>query len=164
MSLSYSDTVYRVARAAGMPAALSALIVAQARHETADFTSNVFRRCNNAFGYKAVAGAEKCTLSPENDFYKYYPSLSDSVREVVGWIRRRQQEGRFPADLATVRTPAQYAELLKNSGYYGAPVTEYRAGLTRFLLPSAKSSFPGLLVLAGLAWLLWVRRGKNATY
>jgi uncharacterized FlgJ-related protein len=153
--------IYDQARAEGMPPALAALIVAQARHESANFTSNVFRKCGNLFGYKAVYSAPKCILSPESDYYKKYNAIADSVKEVTDWIKRRQREGRFPADLRAVDTPEVYARLLKQSGYYGAPESEYSNALARWLQPYPEKKGSGFIFL-GLAALatygLWKKR------
>lgn len=148
-----------------MPPALSALIVAQARHETGNFTSNVFKKCANLFGYKAVYSAPKCTGSPEGDYYEDYKGdYLASVDEVVNWIKRRQREGRFPDDLSQVNTPAIYARLLKENGYYGAPEAEYRAALARHLGADLgpPTGGTGTLLLFGLAIAaaLMLRRGK----
>src|SRR5574341_835621 len=128
--------IFQTVRAAGFPDALSNLIVSMARHETGDYTSNVFKTCNNLFGYKYVGqstAAGACSVSPEGDRYAMYNSYADSVRELVLWIKRRQSEGRFPVDLATITTAEQYANLLKQGGYYGDTVLNYTTGLKRFL-------------------------------
>lgn len=151
--------IYGQARAGGLPSALSNLVVAQARHETADFTSNVFRNCKNFFGYKYVgqSGAASCTQAPEGGSYAIYPELAGSVNELIAWIRRRQNDGTFPKDLSTITTAAQYAQLLKGAGYYGDPVAVYAAGLRRFAVNyGAVISFGGVLV-AGLVWWYFSR-------
>jgi len=134
--MTFDERIYNKAIADGMPAILSTLIVAQARHETGNYTSNVFKTCNNCFGYKWVGQSTSkgpCTGSPEGDSYAAYASIEDSVHELTAWIKRRQRDGKFPANLSSITTPDQYATLLKNSGYYGAPVNEYLAGLIHWL-------------------------------
>lgn len=131
-----SSLIYAECRAKGLPLALSNLIVSQARHETADYTSNVFKSCNNLFGYKYVGQALStgpCVASPEGDRYAAYSSYANSVAELVAWIVRRQKEGIFPQNLAEITTAEKYAELLKAGGYYGSTVTVYASGLKRFL-------------------------------
>lgn len=123
----------------GFPKMLSELIGAQAAHETGNFTSNAYQKDNNCFGYKAVNGDHdqigNGITSTEGDPYAKYATIQDSTDDVLRWIKRRQREGKFPADLTTIMTIQQYAELLKQCGYYGAPVSEYIEGLTRFFSP-----------------------------
>lgn len=128
-----------------MPPALALLIVAQARHETAGYSSNVFTRCNNAFGYKYVGqslSTGACTASPELDYYAGYASIEDSTHEVTAWIKRRQKDGSFPADLNTITTSEQYAQLLKNAGYFGDTWTNYANGLAYWLTKIANIATP----------------------
>ena len=128
--------IYGYASAAGMPSNMCYLIEAQSKHETGSYTSNAFLKNNNCFGYKYVKGAKyqigAGITSTESDPYAKYASVEDSVKELVAWIGRRQASGKFPADLTTIKTPAEYATLLKNCGYFGAPLQEYIAGLTKF--------------------------------
>jgi uncharacterized FlgJ-related protein len=165
----YQRLVYTKARAAGFPVALSNLIVAQAMHESANFTSNVFKACNNAFGYKFVgqSRATACSISPEGDAYAKYTSLADSAEEIIDWIKRRQKEGIFPANLAVITTAAEYARLLKKAGYYGAPEALYANALDRHLKSlnvyevPATGGFKTALLAAGLLFLtfrLWKKR------
>lgn len=125
------QTIYNVLRGAGIPDPLSSFVVAQARHETANFTSNVFRTCNNAFGYKAVFGAPNCSQAPEGGSYEKYPAINDSALEIARYLFRRESDGTFP-DLASITSLDQYAALLKSAGYYGAPLLEYQSGLRRW--------------------------------
>lgn len=125
--------IYNTLKGDGIPDPLSLFVVAQAKHETANFTSNVFKTCNNAFGYKAVFGATPCTQAPEGGSYKFYPGgVVDSAHELSAYLKRRVADGKFPA-LQTITSPEQYATLLKNAGYYGAPLNEYIAGLLRWI-------------------------------
>lgn len=153
--------IYKIAREEGFPPFLSMLMGAQAAHETDNFTSNVFRKCNNAFGYKSLSTSTDCTGSPEGNSYKFYRNLEDSAKEVVNWIKRRQREGKFPADLSSVKTANQYATLLKNAGYYGDPIGVYEGGLTRYsFIPtdSVKTAGVGIgTVLVGIATIYMLR-------
>lgn len=120
----------------GLPPALSNLVVSQARHETNNFTSNSFVKFNNGFGYKYTGNKWQSGMgvrSPEGDFYAAYANIENSTREIVDWIYRRMREGKFPANLGDIRTPEQYATLLKNAGYYGDDLENYIAGLKRWL-------------------------------
>lgn len=135
----YDQLIYNIARASGFPDNFSRLLVAQCRHESAykgiPYNSPVFLANNNFNGYKFVGQkiAKKGSLSPEGDYYAKYAKVEDSAKELINWIKRRQLEKKFPADLSTINTPAKYAELLKNAGYYGDNVKNYTNGLIRWL-------------------------------
>ena len=129
--------IYSTAFSDGMPENLCALIEAQSKHETDDYSSNAFVKDNNCFGYKYVSGAHwqlsTGITSSEGDPYARYASIQNSVHEICDWIKRRQKEHKFPFDLTTVSTPETYAILLKNCGYYGDTTANYIAGITHFL-------------------------------
>lgn len=150
--------------AGGYSPAFANLVVAQARHETGDFTSNVSKNCLNLFGYKYVgqSGAVACSGSPEGDNYAKYSAVAGSVDELINWIRRRQKEGTFPpGDLSQVNTPEKYAQALKAAGYYGDSVSNYTSGLKRFLTNyGPRIAFNAGLALA-LGILVWYVSRKN---
>ena len=149
----------------GLPATLANLLVAQAAHETSNFTSRFFRDYNNAFGY-SYAGSRYQSgaggIADNGQPIGVYPSVADSTREVVDWIYRRQREGKFPADLATITTPEQYAKLLKDAGYYGDTLSNYTAGLKRFFVnlyqEIGKPPIAGALLVIGLLLILALRK------
>jgi uncharacterized FlgJ-related protein len=131
----YDQLIYDVARRSGFPDNFARLLVAQCKHESANYSSPVFKANNNLNGYKFVGQkiAKKGTLSPEGDYYAKYAKVEDSAKELVNWIKRRQMEKKFPADLTTINSPGKYAELLKASNYYGDSVKVYTNGLIRWL-------------------------------
>lgn len=137
-----------------MPAQLSYLMVAQARHETGDFTSNFFRKYNNAFGY-TYSGSKyqigRGDIADNGYNIAAYASVADSTKEIADWIKRRQAEGIFPQDLSTIQTPEQYAQLLKARNYFGDTLANYTAGIKRYFSNNpAIAAGSGLLIL-GLA-------------
>lgn len=92
-----------------------ALILAIARHETGNFSSNVYRTCNNAFGLKTYKRTNCPAPTGEgvNLFYKYFLSPGDSVLDFVNWLERRN----IKPDLSDL-------EILKKmglAGYYTDP-------------------------------------------
>lgn len=126
--------VYAKALSLGVPDTLAKLIVAQSKHETGNYMSNAFLRNKNLFGYKYVGqkNATQGIKSSESDYYANYVSIDDSVTELVNWIKRRQKEGKFPANLASITTAETYATLLKNANYYGDKLQVYVNGLKKF--------------------------------
>lgn len=160
----YSQRVFNQARRGspvnpqGLPVALSNLVTAQARHESANFTSPLFLSDNNAFGYDYTGNANQVGPSLRShggNYYAKYSSLENSVDEIVDWIYRRAREGKFPANLATIQSPNDYATLLKNSKYFEDDVTNYQNGLTRWLTNYGTLAGGSLLALVGLAWVGW---------
>jgi len=149
----------------GLPENLAVLLVAQAKHETGDFTSNGFRIGNNAFGYSYVKGGVWQLPTPgriadNGQPLAQYRDVENSTKEVVDWIYRRVGEGKFPKDLRTITTPEKYALLLKQSGYYGDTYANYSRGLTAFLkdlVPEYVRDNPatGLLLLAVGGFAMW---------
>lgn len=141
--------VFNAGIAGGMPNTVASLLVAQAKHESANFTSSVYRNNNNAFGYKYVgqSGAMKGTVSPEGDYYARYVSLYSSATEVVNWWKRRIKEGKVKS-WQDISTPESYSLALKTCGYYGDSVSNYLAGLKRWFIEFGQVKDEGLAVLA----------------
>ena len=136
---------------------MKAIHNAQAKHESANFTSAVFRDCSNAFGYSATSSNVSC---PGHSFYKAYNNLSESVNELCQWIKRRQREGKFPSNLNEIQTPEQYALLLKNSGYYEDSFNNYANGLQRWfvkILPYGTAIIGILLIV----FVLIINKGNK---
>lgn len=98
---------------------LAGFMVAQSKHETANYTSPVFKHNNNAFGYKYYKGSlyqiGRGTGSPEGNAYAKYKNVQDSAREVADWI------GRGQTAFASVNTITDFATALKK----GRPGYEY---------------------------------------
>jgi hypothetical protein len=99
--MDYGQVIFDTLISQGLPVSLSNLVVSQSKHETANYTSNIFLHCNNCFGYKWVSQSYStgpCLSSPEGDYYAAYNSIIDSAKEIAAWIYRRQDEGIFPDD------------------------------------------------------------------
>lgn len=129
--------IYATAIANGLNPTIAAIVIAQARYETEDYTSNVFKQNNNLFGYKYVGqslavqgtpvpGSEQST-GPK--YYAKYSTVEDSVKELVEWIRRRVDGKQFAMQELT--TPEGYAAGFGRLPYryFGVSVSQYAAGL-----------------------------------
>lgn len=132
------ELIYSTAIADGMPDALALFIVAQARHETGSYSHRFFTVGNNAFGYSYVEGGKwqldkGGPLADNGIAIAQYSSVKNSVHELTDWIKRRQASGVFPTNLNTIDTPQKYAQLLKNGGYYGAPLQTYTDALVNWV-------------------------------
>jgi len=156
------NIVYNQAVSMGVPSDTAKLIAAQARYETAGYTSNVFKNYNNAFGYKWVgqkkwasgpggaAGSQDAQGNADGGTYAKYPSVAYSTGELVDWLKRRQAEGKLK--ISALKTPAQYAAALKASGYYGQTASQYASGLStmlKYITIAAGGALTLLLLVAG---------------
>lgn len=126
----YDQEIYEAAKSEGFSDTASKLIVAQARLESADYTSNVFKNNFNMFGMKyigqplAVAG----TKAPSNEgslVYAKYKSPADSTKDLVGRLYKITRAGVSFDDLKNVKTPAEFATKLKQRGYFGVTASHY---------------------------------------
>lgn len=158
----FSNEIYNAATAGtpknpkGLPATLASLLVAQAKHESGNFSSNLFVKYNNAFGYNYVAGATwqtgQGTKADNGMPIAVYKNVGDSAREIVDWIYRRISDGKFPANLSVINTPEEYAALLKNADYFQDNIDNYTHGLKTFFT-SPKTH--GALIMVGMAFAAW---------
>jgi len=136
--MSIDKQIYDQAIKRGLTPTVANLLIAQARLESADYNSNVFKQNTNAFGYKFVgqSGATRGTVAPKSEwpnantpgYYAKYKTVSDSANEVINWLFRRQQEGKFLVNQLT--TAGKYASGLKAGNYYGSSAADYGNGLT----------------------------------
>lgn len=134
---STSQTIFDTAVADGMPKYLASLLVAQAKHETGNYTSKFFISYHNCFGYSKVMGGvwQLSIQTPNADNAKpiaAYDSIENSVHEITHWIKRRQKEKHFPSDLNAIKTPDRYVILLKQSGYFEDTIENYLAGVKHY--------------------------------
>ncbi len=151
----YDPIIYAAAIEEGLTPLLATFMVSQAKHESDVYQSDVFKRCNNSFGYKYVGQelAVACSGSPEGDHYAKYKSVEDSAKEVARWIKRRMDQ------FKDVKTPEQYAVVLEKNGYFGDNLSTYQKALRKFYDPikgmvnTAVTRYPEASVLTGLTLL-----------
>lgn len=151
----------------GMPDLLADLIVAQTKHETGNYTSDAFRLLNNAIGYSWSASSD--WQLPDPGFIADngaplgdYATVQDSVHELTHWIRRRQDDGSFPADLSTITSAGDYAAHLKNAShaYYQDSITNYTNGILRYFKANVAAISISGLFIAGIIVLLILTRKR----
>jgi len=111
--------------------ALMPYILAQAKHETGNFTSKVFKENKNYFGMKLPRVRPSKAIgpglmSPEGNNYARYASEIDSLLDLFMWM----DYSKFPL---AVESSAQYAKELKNRGYYGDTEIAYLRGINNWL-------------------------------
>lgn len=160
------NRIYNTARNMGMPDYVAANIVKQARLESADYTSNVFKTDNNLFGYKYVGqkkwptgpGLKSSEFNKDGSYYAHYSTPENSIGELVDWLKRRQAEGSF--NIANLHTEQQYAQALKSVGYYGDTANNYTNNLVAKsklvdwskIGKIAGTAIVGFIILGALTW------------
>lgn len=149
--MDYGQRIYNAARSMGINDTLANLIVAQARHETGDFTSKIFKENNNAFGYTFVAGGQyqlpsKGRIADNKQPTAMYASVEDSTKEMVAWLQRREKEGKLK--MSELTTPEAYAAALKKSGYYTDAESRYLTAMRKWL--SKYPKYQQVLITGGL--------------
>lgn len=137
MSAQLDQTIYQMAVEEGFTPTAAKFVVAQARLESADYGSNVFKNNNNMYGMKYVgqslaergtaapASERSCNLTCDRDYYAKYDTPVDSARDVLQRLYRITRSGVTFDQLANASTPAEFSQLLKQRGYYGATVDHY---------------------------------------
>lgn len=111
--------------------ALMPYILAQAKFESANFTSKVYLTDHNYFGMKFIDGrrgqvATQGLKSSEGDYYAHYLTDSASVVDLLKWFEYTN----FPV---LVSSANEYATELKNRNYYGGNLLSYIGGISKYL-------------------------------
>jgi len=115
-------TVLQAAVNEGATNAFAQLVLTQMMHESADFTSNVYKRNNNPMGMKVprlrkspyILGAG--TKAPTNEGptpYARFASLTDAVKDLFHWLRYNKIK------FNEISTISQYVAALKSKSYFG---------------------------------------------
>lgn len=151
MSAVYDQLIYDVAIKNGFKPSAAKMVVAQARFESADYTSNVFKNNLNTSGMKYIGQplATRGTLAPvsersakcvregvcsNRDYYAKFASVSDSAKDKIERNFSKTIKGVTPEQLKNAQTPEEFARLLKQRGYYQDKETTYANGLKAKLL------------------------------
>ena len=136
---SISYRIYNTLTSKGIPVNIAFLAVAQAKHETAmkgiPFTSPLFLRANNAYGYGTVKNNPlqigTAGKHPEDSgVYAKYETVEKSAEDLAGYLKRRKHMWE------TITTPDSYATFLKNQKYFTGPLEHYISGLNKFYTKS----------------------------
>ena len=122
----YDAAIYQQVTSMGIPDVVAKNIVAQARHESGDYTSNVFNHTNNAFGYTYFPLSNWQTGDGYEGF-AVYSNIQHSAGEVADWLKRREKDGKF--SIASLTTPEAYATALHSNGYFTDAVENYINGM-----------------------------------
>lgn len=138
--------IYNTAIANGFNPQAAKLVVAQARFESADYTSNVFKKNNNTSGIKYIGqkNATQGTLSPEGNYYAHFNTIQDCINDKIVRLYNITMGGVSPQQLKDSTDAKEFATLLKKRSYYGntkygttqadKDISNYSSGLNNKLL------------------------------
>jgi len=143
---SNDQIIYDVAIKNGFTPTAAKLVVAQARFESSDYNSSVFKNNLNTSGMKFIGQplAVRGTLAPykersdackrvtegqvggqgsspcsNKDHYAKFKSVEDSATDKINRLYQKTMRGVTPDQLKNVTDGNQFADLLKKRGYYG---------------------------------------------
>ena len=134
--MTLDQQIYDTAIKNGFNPIAAKLIVAQARFESADYTSNVFKQNNNTSGIKFVGqpNAVQGTLSPEGNYYAKFNTIQDAINDKIVRIYNLTMKGVTPQQLKDSTDAIDFANKLKQRDYFGSSASEYASGLKAKLL------------------------------
>jgi hypothetical protein len=119
--MNIDQIIYDTAIKQGFNANAAKLIAAQARFESADYSSNVFLTNNNTSGIKFIGqpNAVRGSLSPEGNYYAKFNTIQDAINDKIVRLYNINMRGVTPQQLKNSNTPDDFARLLKQRDYYG---------------------------------------------
>jgi hypothetical protein len=113
--------VYNLLLAFGFNPLLAKFITAQAAHESANFTSLIFKQNNNCFGYGYNYKGGDRTMKSN---YFYYESLEDCVADYTNYWSKE--------DFPNFDSVSNFVAALSQKNYFTASQSEYENGVTHF--------------------------------
>ena len=136
MNLTSTDidqAIYNTAIKQGFNPIAAKLIVAQARFESADYTSAVFKANNNTSGMKYIGAAQinaqrgtpapsnerTCNLQCDRDYYARYNTVQDAINDKIIRLYNKTMGGVTPQQLKDSTSADDFARKLKLRSYYG---------------------------------------------
>jgi uncharacterized FlgJ-related protein len=144
--MTLDQQIYDTAIKNGFNPIAAKLIVAQARFESADYTSNVFKLNNNTSGIKFIGqpNAVRGSLAPANertcnggcngDYYAKFNTIQDALNDKIARLYNITMRGVTPQQLKDSTDAIDFANKLKQRGYFGSTASDYANGLKAKLL------------------------------
>ena len=119
--MSIDQQIYNTAIKQGFNPVAAKLIAAQARFESADYNSNVFKLNNNTSGIKFIGqpNSVKGTLSPEGNYYAKFNTVQDSINDKIVRLYNITMGGISPDQLKSSNSAEDFANKLKKRNYFG---------------------------------------------
>ena len=132
-SVEIDQAIYNTAIQQGFNPIAAKLIVAQARFESADYTSSVFKSNNNTSGIKYIGASQinaqrgtptpskerTCNLECNRDYYARFNTVQDAINDKVVRLYNKTMGGVTPQQLKDSASADDFARLLKMRSYYG---------------------------------------------
>ena len=144
--MTLDQQIYDTAIKNGFNPMAAKLIVAQARFESADYTSNVYKQNNNTSGIKFIGqpNAVRGSLAPANertcnggcngDYYAKFNTIQDAINDKIARLYNITMRGVTPQQLKDSTDANDFANKLKQRGYFGSTAIDYANGLKAKLL------------------------------
>ncbi len=166
--MNYDQTIYDIAVKNGFTPQAAKLIIGQARVESANYTSQVFKNNNNMFGMKYVGQklAQRGTLAPSNErtagdvntnYYAKYASPQDSAKDVIERLYTKTMGGVTPAQLKAADSAETFSNLLKARGYFGGTATNYanaiKGSLSRIVISTTTPPEIKIIAIISAAYI-----------
>jgi hypothetical protein len=166
----YDQIIYDTAIKQGFTPTAAKFIVGQARFESANYTSAVFKANNNTSGMKFIGQplATRGSLAPmsersatcrsggtcnNSDHYAKFASVQDSATDKIVRLYSKTMGGVTPEQLKNAKTAEEFARLLKKRSYYGPSaygtagaekeISQYAAGIKLLMLRAQIVEFVG---------------------
>lgn len=132
-SAQIDQAIYNTAIKQGFNPIAAKLIVAQARFESADYTSAVFKANNNTSGIKYIGASQinaqrgtpapsnerTCNLQCDRDYYARFNTVQDAINDKIVRLYNRTMGGVTPQQLKDSTSADDFARKLKMRSYYG---------------------------------------------
>jgi len=132
-STDIDQAIYNTAIKQGFNPIAAKLIVAQARFESADYTSAVFKANNNTSGIKYIGQSQinaqrgtpapsnerTCNLTCNRDYYAKFNTVQDAINDKIVRLYNKTMGGVTPQQLKDSTSADDFARKLKMRGYYG---------------------------------------------
>jgi len=117
--------IFNEALANGLTSNQANLLVAQAKHETGEFTSPVFLAYNNCFGMRPAQERNAEQLNYRStDSYAHYQNIEQSVRDLLYWFDAK--------NFTWYDTPELYCAELKRHDYFTDTLENYSQDVSKF--------------------------------
>lgn len=100
-------------------------IIAMAKHETGNYTSDILKENNNLFGMK-MPRVRKTTAIGENRGHAKYENIEASIDDLVLWFD-------FHKGLPEFQDTESFIEWLKSKGYFEDSYENYLNGVKRWM-------------------------------
>lgn len=120
----YEQIIYEGLTEKGVSHELALIIVAQAKHESGNFKSNVFLENNNPFGMKC-AKKRQTTCTGTNRYHATYDTIEDSITDYIYYMENMG----IPFHETSAK---KYVFLLKSKNYFEADVVKYYIAVKKF--------------------------------